>query len=225
MGSYDLAYLASPPGGRGRPVLLVHSWWGLTSSFTAYADELSACGFVVGCVDLYRGDVARTKEDAHRLRQRRRREPAYRVLQRSLARLTALDRCAGAIPAVVGFSMGGHWAVWLAQHPDPPVSAAVLYYAARGGDFSRTSVPVLAHFAARDTFVTSAARRTMERSIRRSGVRYTAFDYPGTQHWFAESTQPEHDASASRIALQRTADFLAHPTGTPVSAVGAGNGL
>lgn len=212
MGTIDLPYLASPSAGRGQPVLLIHSWWGLTWSFTAYADELAGCGFVIGCVDLCRGDIARTEEDARRLRRRRLREPAYRVLRRSLEALMALDRCAGAVPAVVGFSMGGHWAVWLAQHPDPPVSAAVLYYAARGGDFSRTSVPVLAHFADRDEFVTTAARRTMERAIRRSGLRYTAFDYPGTQHWFAESTQPEHDPAASRIALKRTSTFLAHPT-------------
>lgn len=212
MGTIDLAYLASPPPGRGQPVLLIHSWWGLTSSFTGYADELAACGFVVGCVDLYGGDIARTEEDARRLRRRRRGEPAYRVLQRSLDALMALDRCSGAVPAVVGFSMGGHWAVWLAQHPDPPISAAVLYYAARGGDFAKANVPVLAHFADRDEFVTTAARRTMERAIGPSGVRYTAFDYPGTQHWFAESTTPEHDPAASRIALQRTSRFLAHPT-------------
>ena len=211
MAAYDLAYLASPPRGRGRPVLLIHSWWGLTSSFTTYADELATCGFVVGCVDLYLGDIARSEEDAQRLRQRRRPEPAYRVLQRSLEELTTLDRCAGAIPAVVGFSMGGHWAVWLAQHPGPPVAAAVLYYASRGGDFSRTSAPVLAHFADRDEFVTTAARRTMERAIRRSGLHYTAFDYPGTRHWFAESTQPQHDPGAARIAMQRTAEFLADP--------------
>lgn len=223
MVAYDLAYLASPPEGSGRPVLLIHSWWGLTSSFTAYADELASHGFVVGCVDLYLGDIAHNEEDAQRLRQRRRPEPDYRVLQRSLEGLMTLDRCAGAIPAVVGFSMGGHWAVWLAQHPDPPVSAAVLYYAARGGDFSGTSVPVLAHFADRDEYVTTAARRNMERAISRSVLHYTAFDYPGTRHWFAESTQPEHHPDAARTALQRTADFLGSPPGPRVSAAGAGD--
>ncbi len=212
MGADDLSYLAVPPGERGRPVLLIHSWWGLTPSFTAYADELAGSGFVVGCVDLYGGDLARSEEDARRLRQRRRGEPAYRVLQRSLAGLMALDASDGATPAVVGFSMGGHWAVWLAQHPDPPVSAAVLYYSARGGDFSRTRAPVLAHFAGRDEFVTTAARRTMERVISRAGLSYTAFDYPGTEHWFAESARREHDPAASRLALQRTASFLADPT-------------
>ena len=212
MGADGLAYLALPPGARGRPVLLVHSWWGLTSSFTAYADELAASGFVVGCADLYGGDLAQTQEDARRLRQRRRGEPAYRVLQRSLKSLIALDASAGGNPAVVGFSMGGHWAVWLAQHPDPPVSAAVLYYAARGGDFARMTAPVLAHFADRDEFVTTAARRTMERAISRAGLSCTAFDYPGTEHWFAESAQREHDPAASRLALQRTASFLADAT-------------
>ncbi len=221
-GGPDLAYLASSSGGGVRPVLLIHSWWGLTSSFTAYADELATRGFTVGCVDLYRGDVAHTEEEARRLRRRRGAEPAYRILQRALAGLTALDRGAGPVPAVVGFSMGGHWAVWLAQHPDPPVSAVVLHYAARAGDFSPTNAPVLAHFAARDAFVTTAARRTMERAINRSGNRYTAFDYPGTRHWFAESSRPEHDPAAARIALKRTADFLADPNPNPGGSAAVG---
>jgi dienelactone hydrolase len=35
---------------------------------------------------------------------------------------------------VVGFFMGGHWAVWLSQRPQYYVEATVLYYAARAAN-------------------------------------------------------------------------------------------
>ena len=114
----------------------------------------------------------------------------------------------GAAPAVVGFSMGAHWAVWLAQHPDPPVSAVVLFYAVRGGDLSAASAPVLAHFAAADEFVSVAARGAMERAVARRGLHYESFDYPGTRHWFAEPAAPWYDAGAAGLAMRRSSDFL-----------------
>ncbi len=210
----DLAYVAHPGRGSGQPVLVIHSWWGLTASFTSYADQLAARGFLAGCADLYDGAVAKSEAEARRLRSRRG-EPVYRRLRRSLEALWTLDGTEGRSPAVVGFSMGGHWAVWLAQHPDPPVAAVVVYYAARGGDFSEATSPLLAHFAGADDFVSGSARRTMERAIATRGLPYTAFDYPGTVHWFAESDQQAFDPEAARLALDRTASFLSAVTATP----------
>lgn len=210
MSSDDLGYLALPPGGPGPAVLIIHSWWGLTPSFTDYADRLAAAGFLAGCVDLYDGRTAETDEQAQALRRMRRSEPAYRILQRSLEKLAEHPQAAGGLdPAVVGFSMGGHWAVWLAQHPPPGISATVLYYAARAGDFSRTASPLLAHFAGTDTYVRPAARRRMERAASRRGLTYVCHEYPGTAHGFAESDRPAYDAAAAREALERTTSFLA----------------
>ncbi len=191
-------------------MLVVHSWWGLTRSFTSFADQLASRGFLVGCADLYDGAIAETEEEARNLRAQRR-EPAYKRLRRNIDELVALDRTAGRSPAVVGFSMGGHWAVWLAQHPDPPVSAVALYYAARAGDFSDATAPVLAHFAATDDFVSASARRNMERAITERGLAYCAHDYPATGHWFAESAHAAFDARAAGLACERTVDFLADP--------------
>lgn len=203
-----LAYLSVPSGGAGRPVLIVHSWWGLTSSFTRIADQLASRGFLVGCADLFDGATAATEAKARRLRQMKRRTPAYKLLQRSIQRLAADARSTGTVPAVIGFSMGAHWTVWLAQHPDPPISGAVLFYGARGGDFSKATAPLMAHFAETDAFVSASARRSMERAVNKRGLEYTAFDYPRTTHWFAESAHPAFSRTATRRALERTTEFL-----------------
>ena len=198
-----------PRGRAGVPVLIVHSWWGLTGSFTAYADALADHGFPAGCVDLFGGRVAASEVEARALRSARRREPAYRALHRALRELAELGD--GHDPSVVGFSMGGHWAVWLAQHPDPPVRSVVLYYAARAGDFSAATAPARAHFAETDDFVSATARHRMELAIGARGLRYEAHDYPGTEHWFAESDRAAFQANAAQLALNRTARFLRQP--------------
>ncbi len=206
--SERLPYLALPANGSGPPVLLIHSWWGLTPGFTVYAGRLAEHGYVVGCADLFDGRIAASESEARSLRVARRREPMYKTLQRCLDELSDVGGVTRPDAALVGFSMGGHWAVWLTQHPPPVIRGTVLYYAARAGDFSRATSPLLAHFAGTDDFVSTSSRRNMERAIRRSGLDYTAYDYPGAGHWFAESDQPTYHPVAADSAFERTVAFL-----------------
>lgn len=190
-------------------MLVVHSWWGLTPSFVDFGEALAARGFVVGLADLFDGRTASRPADAQKLRREPRAEPMYRTLIRNIGELRADGAVDGKTIGVVGFSMGGHWAVWLAQRPELPIAATVLYYAVRAGDFGASRSAFRAHFAETDDCVRPAARRRMEAAIAKAGRPYTAFDYPGTGHWFAESDRPgDHDADAAALALERTAGFL-----------------
>jgi carboxymethylenebutenolidase len=114
--------------------------------------------------------------------------------------------------------MGGHWALWLAQRDEVGAGAVVLYYAARA--VSRGSpVPVLAHFAAADPFVSASGRRRMERSLLHAGWPYRSHDYPQTGHWFAESRHAAYHPAAAALALDRTRAFVADAT-APVTRPG-----
>jgi carboxymethylenebutenolidase len=193
------------PGGAEAGVLVIHSWWGLTPSFTGFGARLVDRNLTVGLSDLFDGHTATTEAQARGLRALRRRDPMYQTLGRDLAALRAA--VAGPV-GIVGFSMGGHWAVWLSQRPEYRVAATVLYYAARAGDFTASRSAYLAHYAGADPWVSAAARRGMERAIARAGGDYQGFDYPGTAHWFAETDRDEYDPNAADLAFDRTADFL-----------------
>lgn len=189
----------------GRAVLVIHSWWGKTAGVEHFGRRLADQGFLVGLADLFDGDTATSIPEAHALRARRRSRPMYRILIADVEQLCAR---AGSTVGVVGFSMGGHWAVWLAQRPDLPLDATVLYYATRAGSFTHCRSPILAHFAEDDPWVKPAGRRRMEQAIADGGVPYEAHDYPATQHWFAESDRPEYHRTAADEAFERTVAHL-----------------
>lgn len=189
---------------KGR-VLLIHSWWGLTQSFRDYAERLSGEGYAVGLSDLFDGRTASKIEDAKRLRRMPRRVPMYKTLIANIGELQSFGERGARTVSLIGFSMGGHWAVWLSQQPDLPIRSTVLYYAARAGNYAQCKASFLAHFAENDPWVSRSARRNMERSISSAKCAYKAFDYPKTSHWFAETDRPEaYDAASAEIAFERT---------------------
>ena len=196
----------APPRGA---VLVIHSWWGLTPSFHAYGASLASAGFRVGLSDLFDGRTARTEAEAKGLRAAPRKSPMYKTLTADLDALRRATGTARPKVGVVGFSMGGHWAVWLSQRPEYAISATILYYAARGGSFRDCHAAILAHFAETDPWVSAGARKTMERAIRNGGCPYEAHAYPGTRHWFAETDRPaEYDRHSAHMARDRDLDHL-----------------
>ncbi len=193
-----------PDGAPEGAVLIIHSWWGLTDSFRTFGSSLAGAGYLVGLADLFEGQIAATEADARKLRAKSRRTPMYKALGANIASLSDMAGSNRTGIGVVGFSMGGHWAVWLSQRPEYNVAGTILYYAARAGDFSHCKAGILAHFAELDPWVSTAGRKKMEHAIRESECDYDAFDYPGARHWFAESDRTnEFDAGAAALAKER----------------------
>ncbi|HXG00833.1 MAG TPA: dienelactone hydrolase family protein, partial [Bacteroidota bacterium] len=62
------AYLAMPAGEGPFPaLLLIHEWWGLNEWIKHNADEFARQGYVAMAIDLYRGRVAASSDEAHEL--------------------------------------------------------------------------------------------------------------------------------------------------------------
>jgi carboxymethylenebutenolidase len=196
-----------PPIGAGPGVLVLHSWWGLTPSIRNYCRQLAAHGFVAAAPDLFSARTAATIDEAKRLRSLPRSEPVYKMLMRSIDMLLSDSAVAGREIGVVGFSMGGHWAAWLSQHSELPITATTLYYAARGGNFSKSHSHFLAHFAENDEWVSDAAKLRMMNAIFSADLSLETYDQ--TEHWFAESDRrAEFNKAAAQLAFQRTVAHL-----------------
>ncbi|MBM3470257.1 MAG: dienelactone hydrolase family protein [Armatimonadetes bacterium] len=205
-------YLATPESGSGPGVLVLHSWWGLNEFFRGFCDRLAGQGFVALAPDLFDGKVATTITQAKELRAKTtaaRKESAYKYLIRMISVLLGEPAVRGPDIGVIGFSMGGHWAYWLAQRPELPIAATVTFYAARNGDYATTSSDFLAHFAETDEWVSAAGIRKLERSLTAAGRTVFFYTYPGTGHWFFEQDRVDaFDPEAAALAWDRTLLFL-----------------
>jgi len=160
-------YIALPPSGKGTAVLVIHAWWGLNDFFRGVCDRLAKEGFVALAPDLFEGQVATTSTGARRLRAKPKKEPTYKTLIRAIEQLSNHPAVQGATIGVIGFSMGGHWALWLSQRPELPIGATVTFYGARAGDYTSSQAVFLDHFAERDDWVSMRCSRNSRRALKR----------------------------------------------------------
>ena len=203
------AYLVQPEAGPGPGVLVLHSWWGLTSFFKGICDSLADRGFTALAPDLLGGDLPITPDDAQQaLENADINRSAALVL--SAARATrAASRDPSQPIGVIGFSMGASWALWLSARSPAEVGAAIAYYGTQSIDLSPARCPVLGHFATIDSMVPDGEVVALEAHLFELGRDARIWHYDHTTHWFAEADRaPAYDEAAATLAWQRTADFL-----------------
>ncbi len=203
------AYLVHPDGGPGPGVLVLHSWWGLTDGVKDLVERLADAGYTALAPDLCAGELSADGEAAAILLAESDPNVTAALVLDSTVALRANSVVPQAPIAVVGFSMGASWALWLATRQPESVDAVVAYYGAQNIDFDDLAAPVLGHFAERDTLVTDDDLNEMHARLLLSEKSFQLHRYPGTTHWFAEPGVSEfHDADAAEQAWQRTLAFL-----------------
>lgn len=206
----ETGYLAAPAGPPHAVIAVLHAWWGLTPVITGVCDDLADLGYLAVAPDLYGGDVAATADEAAALRARKRSTPMWRQIVSETNRARA--EFDGPPVGQIGFSMGGHWALWLAKQsrPEiPPITATSVFYATRSGDFSASHSAFQFHLAETDPFVTESGVARQERQLHAAGRPVELHRYPGTGHWFFEWDRPDaYDPEAASLAWRRTVEFL-----------------
>jgi carboxymethylenebutenolidase len=207
-------YLASPPSGKGRGVLVLHAWWGLNDATKGFCQRLADEGFVAFAPDLYHGMLADTIPDAEALAK-----ATNSNYTRAWAEVGDATRYLGRIAGpghgglgVVGFSMGANYALDLAPAEPEQVRSVVLYYGTGGGDWSKSKAAYLGHFAETDPYEPREGVDELEESLKQAGRPVTFYHYPGTGHWFAEPNRIDaYNEPAANLAWDRTLAFLKNP--------------
>lgn len=205
------AYVARPASASGPlpGVLVVHENRGLNPHIEDIARRLALDGFLAMAPDMltplggYPGDEDRARSLFAQLDQTQCREDF--VAAASVLRTRA--DCTGKA-GVVGFCYGGAIAHMLSIRA-PELLAAVPFYGSSPPpeEAVNVKVPLLIHFAGIDERI-NAAWPAYEAALKAAGARYTAHQYPSTQHGFNNDTTPRYDEAAARLAWGRTLAFF-----------------
>jgi dienelactone hydrolase len=184
-------------------VLLFHHALGQTSGFAAFADELRAAGHTVHAPDLYDGRTFGTIDAGMAYVQQ---VGFGMIIERGL-------RAADGLPdelVYAGFSLGVLPAQKLAQTRPGARGALLFYSCVPTSEFGTwpAGVPVQIHAMDADPIFVGEGDIDAARALVASTDQAELFLYPGTQHYFADSSLPSYDAGAAVLLTRRVLDFL-----------------
>jgi carboxymethylenebutenolidase len=204
-------FLAVPPTGKGRGVLVLHAWWGLNDTIKAFCTRLAESGFVVFAPDLYHGKVADTIPEAETLGKAL--DTNHLRAKAEIAEATMFLYERADHPelglAVIGFSLGAYYALDLAAADPEHIRSVVIFYGTGGDDFSNSRAAYLGHFAENDEFEPQSNVDSLEESLRHAGRPVTFYRYSDTGHWFFEPDRLQaYNPAAASLAWDRTLAFL-----------------
>lgn len=207
-------YLASPPDGKGNPVLVLHAWWGLNDTIKSICNRLAENGFIAFAPDLYHGKIAKTIPEAEILGQAVDANQSQTKIEIAEAARFLIERAGlrGRGMAVIGFSLGAYYATDLAITETEIIHSVVLFYGTGPGDFSKSKAAFLGHFADNDEYEPPAYAEALEVELRQDGRQVSFYRYPSTKHWFFEPDRPnEYNREAAELTWERTLAFLKRP--------------
>lgn len=204
-------YFARPGGGKGPGVLVIQEWWGLVDHIKDLVDRLAKQGFTALAPDLYHGEKAKSPDAAGKMLMALNIAQAGKDLRGAAQYLLGSGAVSSAKVGAVGFCMGGQLALFAAcEHPDL-VGAAVDFYGIHPNvklNVDRLGGPVLCHFGRRDTSVSEADARALQKRIEASGKKAEVHFYDAG-HAFFNDTRPEvYAPDAAKLAWERTLAFL-----------------
>ena len=205
--------LYTPQGKGPFPALVViHEWWGLNDWVKEEASKLADLGYVALAIDLYRGKVATTPEQAHEIMRGVPEDRANRDLLAASAYLRSQKSVNPAKVGSIGWCMGGGYSLDLAIL-DPTLKAAVINYghlAADKATLEKIHASILGIFGGKDQGIPPADVKQFESQLKALGKPVEIHIFPDAGHAFENPNNKQgYRAEDAAQAWKMTVDFLA----------------
>lgn len=197
--------------GRKPAIIVIQEWWGLDDWIRQQADRFAQQGYVALAVDLYRGRTAKSPEEAHELM---RGLPEDRAMADLKAAIDYLQKRQDVDPeriGVIGWCMGGGYALALATN-DPRPKATVINYGRLVTDpaaIQKIQGEVLGNFGSADRGIPADDVRKFQQELTKYGKLADIKIYEGEGHAFMNPNNKEgYDAAAAQDAWRRIDGFF-----------------
>src|SRR5579871_4822765 len=201
------------PAGKGSfpAVIVIHEWWGLNDWVKEQASKLADQGYVALAIDLYRGKVATTPDEAHQIMRGVPEDRAKRDLHAAFEYLSSQSNVKRDRIGAIGWCMGGGYALDVALQ-EPTLAADVINYGHLATDpeaLKKINAPILGLFGAQDKGITPDDVRKFGETLDKLGKKIDVKIYDDAGHAFENpnNKQGYREADAAD-AWKRTVAFL-----------------
>jgi carboxymethylenebutenolidase len=202
------------PAGKGPfpAIIVIHEWWGLNDWVKGQATKLSDLGYVTLAIDLYRGKVATTPDEAHEIMRGLPEDRAKRDLHAAFVYLASQPDVKKDRIGSIGWCMGGGFSLDVALQ-EPTLRAVVINYGQLATDpnsLKAINAPVLGLFGAQDRRITPDDVHKFEKSLKDMGKQVDITSYPDAGHGFENPNNKDgYRADDAADAWKRTVKFFA----------------
>jgi carboxymethylenebutenolidase len=207
------AVVYAPAGNGPFPGLIViHEWWGLNDWVKEQASKLADQGYVALAIDLYRGKVATTSEEAHEIMRGVPEDRARRDLLAAFDFLQSQPNVKKDRIGAIGWCMGGGYALDVALD-QPKLAADVVNYGHLATDpaaLEKIQAPILGLFGAQDRGIPPDDVHKFQAALDKLGKKIEIRIYDDAGHAFENPNNKDGYRQADAAdAWKRTVDFLA----------------
>lgn len=202
------------PSGKGPfpAIIVIHEYWGLNDWVKEQASKLSDEGYAALAIDLYRGKVGTTPEEAHELMRGVPEDRANRDLKAAFDFLAAQPNVKKDRIGAIGWCMGGGYSLDVALD-EPTLAADVINYghlATDGEMLKKINAPILGLFGAQDKGITPDDVHKFEAAMKQAGKSVQIKIYDDAGHAFENpNNKTGYREADAADAWKLTANFLA----------------
>jgi carboxymethylenebutenolidase len=206
------ALLYTPQGKGPFPALVViHEWWGLNDWVKEEASKLADQGYVTLAIDLYRGKVATTPEEAHEIMRGVPEDRSSRDLLAAATYLGSQSYVDANHIGSIGWCMGGGYSLNLAVN-DPKLKVAVINYGHLASDdvtLKKINAAILGIFGGQDKGIPPADVNKFESQLKALGKTVDIHIFPDAGHAFENPNNKQgYRADDAAEAWKLTTAFL-----------------
>ncbi len=193
-------------------IVVIQEWWGLNDWVKQQAEELASQGYETLAVDLYRGKVATTRDEAHELMSGLPVQRAMRDLRGAVAYLKSQPNVDASKIGAIGWCMGGGYAAQLAVD-EPTLVADVVNYGQlpdSDAEVKAIKAKMLGNFGGKDQGIPPEAVHKFEQQMQTNGNPADFKIYPDAGHGFQNPVNKNgYNPQATADAKKRIMDFFA----------------
>jgi carboxymethylenebutenolidase len=202
------------PSGKGPfpGIVVIHEWWGLNDWVKEQAAKLADQGYAALAIDLYRGKVATTPEEAHEIMRGVPEDRVKRDLHAAVQFLKSQSNINKDRIGSIGWCMGGGYSLDVALQ-EPTLTAAVINYghlATDSDSLKKINAAILGIFGGQDRGIPVDDVKKFGETLERLGKKVEIKIYPEAGHAFENpNNKTGYRADDAADAWQRTVTFLA----------------